>query len=112
MSIIAVADMFSTSDARDELAIALEHAEREAAKRPGCIRYSFAAMLTDPNHFVLVSEWENDAALDAHYASPEFASFQFSLHDLLARESEMTVYSVSRSARPLASGPMDPRDAD
>jgi hypothetical protein len=58
------------------------------------------------------SEREDEAALDAHYASPEFASFQFSLHGLLASQSEMTLYSVSGSARPLASGPMDPRDAD
>jgi quinol monooxygenase YgiN len=112
MSIIALADMFSTSDARDELVTALGHAEREVAKQPGCLRYSFAATIGEPNHFVLISEWENEAALDSHYASPEFARFQFLLHDLLARESEMTVYSVSHSARPLASGPIDPRDAD
>jgi hypothetical protein len=29
-----------------------------------------------------------------------------------AAPSEMTVYSVSGSARPVAAGPMDPRDAD
>ena len=34
------------------------------------------------------------------------------LDGLLARPSELTVYSVSGAARPLASGPMDPRDAD
>jgi quinol monooxygenase YgiN len=112
MSILAVADMFAQSDTRQELVGALTRAEREAANQPGCIRYSFAATISDPNHFVLVSEWEDQAALDAHYASPEFATFQFSLHGLLERESEMTVYSVSGSARPLASGPMDPRDAD
>ena len=112
MSIIAVADMFSTSDGRDELLTALARAGREGAEQPGCIRYTFAATLTDSNHFVLISEWEDERALDAHYASPEFASFQFSLHGLLARESELAVYFVSGSARPLASGPMDPRDAD
>ena len=112
MSVIAVADMFATSDGREELVTALGRAECEAAKQPGCMRYSFAATITQPNHFVLISEWEDEAALDAHYASSEFASFQFSLHGLLARASEMTVYSVSGSTRPLASGPMDPRDAD
>ena len=112
MSIFAIADMFGTSSNRDELAAALAHAERDAAEQPGCLRYTFAAAIGDPDHFVLVSEWEDQAALDAHYASPEFARFQFSLHDLLARPSEMTVYSVSGASRPLASGPMDPRDAD
>ena len=112
MSVIAVADMFATIDGRDELVAALGRAELEAANEPGCVRYSFAAMITQPNQFVLISEWEDEAALDAHYASAAFANFQFSLHGLLTRESELTVYSVTGSTRPLASGPMDPRDAD
>jgi quinol monooxygenase YgiN len=112
MSVIALADMVAKSDGRDELVAALSRAEREAAGQPGCLRYSFAATISQPNHFVLISEWADEAALDSHYASREFASFQFSLYGLLARESELTVYSVSGSTRPLASGPMDPRDAD
>lgn len=76
------------------------------------MRYAFAATIAEPDHFVLISEWRDQASLDAHYASPAFASLQSSLNGLLARPSQMTVYSVSGSARPLASGPMDPRDAD
>jgi quinol monooxygenase YgiN len=112
MSIIAVADMFAATDARTELVTALARAERDASDQPGCLRYSFAALIGNPDHFVLISQWEDEAALDAHFASPDFASFQFSLHGLLARDSEMTVYSVAGSSRPLASAPMDPRDAD
>jgi quinol monooxygenase YgiN len=78
MSIIAVADIFGTADGREELVAALGRAERDAAGQPGCLRYSFAAIIADPRHFVLVSEWRDQAALDAHYASPEFARFQFS----------------------------------
>ena len=43
-----------------------------------------------------VSEWRDQAALDAHYASTGFANFQFSLDGLLARPSQMTLYSVRR----------------
>jgi hypothetical protein len=50
--------------------------------------------------------------MDAHYGSQAFANFQLSLDGVLARPSDMTVYSVSGSARPVASGPMDPRDAE
>ena len=112
MSVIAVADIFGINGRRQALVAALAGAEREAADQPGCMRYSFAATIADPDHFVLISEWRDQAALDLHYASSGFASFQLSLNGLLARPSEMTVYSVSGSARPLASGPMDPRDAD
>jgi quinol monooxygenase YgiN len=112
MAIVAVADLVGISGRRHELLAALAGAEREAADQPGCVRYAFAELIAEPDHFVLVSEWRDQAAMDAHYASPGFVSFQSSLNGLLARPSEMTVYSVSRSVRPLASGPMDPRDAD
>src|SRR3954469_12368532 len=112
MAIVAVVDVFGISGRRQQLEAALAAAERDAAGQSGCLRYSFAATLADPDHYVLISEWEHQAALDGHYASPEFARFQFSLDGLLARPSEMTVYSVTGAARPLASGPMDPRDSD
>jgi quinol monooxygenase YgiN len=112
MSVVAVADLFGISGRRRELVAVLANAERDAANQPGCVRYEFAATIADPDHFVLIGEWHDQAALDAHYRSSGFATFQFSLDGLLARPSRMTVYSVSASARPLASGPMDPRDAD
>jgi quinol monooxygenase YgiN len=76
------------------------------------MRYSFAETIAEPDHFRLFSEWEDQASLDRHYASAGFASFQFTLKGLLARPSDMTVYSVSGSARPVTAGPIDPRHAD
>ncbi|HEX6388314.1 MAG TPA: putative quinol monooxygenase [Solirubrobacteraceae bacterium] len=112
MTVVATADMYGISGRRDELVAVLADAERTTAGRPGCRRYVFAAALADRDRFVLVSEWDDQAALDAHYASEEFARFQFALQGLLARPSDMTIYTVSTTARPVASGPMDPRDAD
>ena len=112
MAILAIAEVYGISGRRDDLVALLTEAEREASAQPGCIRYTFAATVADPDSFVLISEWHDQASMDAHYGSEEFASFQFSLDGLLARPSEMTVYPVSGAARPLASGPMDPRDAD
>jgi quinol monooxygenase YgiN len=111
-SVLAIGDLFGISGRRQELRAVLAGAERDAAAQPGCVRYSFAATLADPDHFVLVSEWRDQAALDAHYASTGFANFQLSLEGLLARPSEMTIYSVSGLVRPLSSRPPDPRDAD
>jgi quinol monooxygenase YgiN len=110
--VIAVADMYGISGRRSELVDLLVRSEHEAAARPGCRRYTFAAALSDPDRFVLVSEWDGQEALDAHYGSEEFAAFQFGLDGLLARPSEMTVYSVVESVKPVNTRPMDPRDAD
>ena len=112
MPIIAVGDMCGILGRRDELVALLEGFERWAARRPGCRRYTFGATLTDPSRFVLVSEWDSKAALDSHYRSTEFADFQFGLHGLLARPSELTIFSSDAESRPMNTGPMDPRDAD
>jgi quinol monooxygenase YgiN len=112
MAVVAIADMFGLAGRRQELVATLAESQRRATAKPGCVRYAFAETIAEADHFVLVSEWLDDAALDAHYGSPDFASFQFSLNGLLARPSEMTVYAVTGSARPQASGVMDPRDAD
>ena len=112
MAVIAVAEIFGISGTRDELTTLLERFEGWASGEPGCRRYLFAAALADPSRFVLVSEWESQEALDAHYRSEEFADFQLGLDGLLARPSELTVYSAESTVRPLNSRPMDPRDAD
>jgi quinol monooxygenase YgiN len=110
--VIAIAEMFGISGRREELESLLGGFEPWAAGEPGCRRYTFAATLADPSRFVLVSEWETQEALDAHYRSEEFAEFQLGLDGLLARASELTVYSGEGAVRPLDTRPMDPRDAD
>lgn len=112
MAVIAIADMYGIEGRRDELAVLLGRFEPEAAAQPGCRRYTFAATLADPTQFVLVSEWESEDALDAHYRSTAFSEFQFGLNGLLARPSELTVYGTEGAVRPVDSRPMDPRGAD
>ena len=112
MTVVALAEMFGIAGAREELTELLESFERWASTEPGCRRYAFAARLADPTQFVLISEWDGTEALDAHYRSEAFANFQFQLDGLLARPSELTVYSAQGAVRPLNPRPMDPRDAD
>jgi quinol monooxygenase YgiN len=110
--VVAIADMFGVSLRRGELVALLERFEARAVREPCCQRFTFAASLADPDRFVLVSEWNSQAALDEHYRSEAFAEFQFGLHGLLARPSELTLYEPAGAVRPLNTRPMDPRDAD
>ena len=61
---------------------------------------------------MLFSEWESQEALDPHYGTDAFTDFQLSLDGLLARPSELTVYSLEGAVRPTDTRPMDPRNAD
>jgi quinol monooxygenase YgiN len=112
MHVIAIAEIFGISGRRNELVALLTRTEQRVRELPGSRRYVFAARLDTPDQFVLLSEWETQDAMDAYHRSEEFARYQFDLNGLLARPSEMTVYSVTNAVRPLPSGPPDPRDAD
>jgi quinol monooxygenase YgiN len=112
MAVVAVAELFGIGGRRNELAGLLERFEGWAAGERGCRRSIVAATLADPSRFVLVSEWDSRESLDEHYKSEGFANFQLDLDGLLARPSELTIYSAEQAVRPVGSRPMDPRDAD
>jgi quinol monooxygenase YgiN len=111
MAVVAIAEIFGISGRRAELLDLLTRSEQLARRQPGARRYAFAARLDAPDQFVLVSEWDSHDAMAAYHRSEEFARYQFELDGLLARPSEMTIYSVSDAVRPVPSGPLDPRDA-
>src|SRR6476646_3170069 len=100
MSVVAIGDLFGGAGRRRELQQLLATAEAETVNLPGCLRYAFASTVTDPDHVLLVSEWRDRAAMDAHYRSAEFATFQRSLDGLLVRHSELILYEAARVARP------------
>ena len=112
MPVIAIAEIFGISGRRDELVALLARTEQHVRGLEGSRRYVFAAALETPDQFVLVSEWDTRDAMEAYYRSEHFAGYQFELSGLLARPSEMTVYSVTDTLRPVAGGLLDPRDAD
>jgi quinol monooxygenase YgiN len=61
--VIAVADVFGAPPARGELVPLLERFGRRAAAERGCRRYTFAASLSDADHFVFVGEWDSGDAM-------------------------------------------------
>ena len=112
MPVIAIAEIFGISGRRDDLRALLVRTEQQVRELPGSRRYAFAARLDTPDQYDLISEWDSPEAMDAYHRSEQFARYQFELNGLLARPSEMTVYSVTDAVRQVPSGPLDPRDAD
>ena len=54
-------------------AVAIGQASRA---EPGCHHYVFAADLERDDVFHISEKWEDQAALDAHFAMPHMAAFQ------------------------------------
>ncbi|SMO41011.1 putative quinol monooxygenase [Ruegeria faecimaris] len=48
----------------------------ETVKEAGCTVYEFSQILGHANRFRVYEEWESQAALEAHFATPHMATFQ------------------------------------
>jgi len=46
-----------------------------ARSEPGCASYDLHQGTTEPNQFIFHESWRNQAAVDTHLASPQFAAF-------------------------------------
>lgn len=111
-SVVVVGDVYTLAGRRDEVIALLSDTQERTRPQPGCISFSFAEVLGDPGHYVVVEEWSDGAALRTHFKSDAFTSYQENVGGLLARPSEVRIHRVSETTRPVDSGPMDPRRAD
>jgi quinol monooxygenase YgiN len=55
---------------------------RETIKEDGCIKYAFAADLTQPACLQLSELWRDDAALSAHFRTPHIHAYREALKPL------------------------------
>jgi len=81
---------------RDAAIAAAREMMSETRKEKGCISYTFSADLEDPGRFRIFEEWQDDAALAAHFKSPHMASFQKAVGGLGVREMTVQRYEVSK----------------
>jgi quinol monooxygenase YgiN len=103
--IIALGDIYTQIPRRAQVAELMRGTQARVRETPGCLSYEFTETLDDPGHFLVVQHWRDQAALDEHYRSEAFAEYQASIGELLVRTSELRVYVVQESFRPVSSPP-------
>lgn len=54
----------------------------ETVKELGCLVYEFSQVLGHPNRFRVYEEWQDQAALEAHFATPHMAVFRAALGEV------------------------------
>ena len=74
---------------------------------PGCLSYVFAETLEEPGHFVLLQQWNDRAALEEHYRSEAFASYQARISEHLVRSSDLRLHEVQASVQPVDPSPIE-----
>jgi quinol monooxygenase YgiN len=112
VSALIVGDIYSLVGRADELVELLSETQVRARSEPGCLAYAFAEVVGDPGHYLVVQQWRDEAALDAHYSSPTFQRYQERVGEFLARPSEVRLHRVAETVHLRDPGPMDPRRAD
>lgn len=63
-------------------------------REPGCLRYTLLCNHADPTDFTFVEEWADQAALDAHLASPHVQAALAEVPRLLAAPPDIRSYAV------------------
>jgi quinol monooxygenase YgiN len=100
--IVALGDITAQIPSLQEARRVMRDTQQRVREQPGCVSYAFAETLDDPGHFLVVQEWEDQAALDRHYRSEAFADYQAAIAPLLARDSELRISETRQTVRPVA----------
>ena len=112
MTVVAVGRVYGIASGRAQLIELMRRTAAAARSEPGCHSYDIAETVDGADEFVVVHEWENEGALDAHYRGAAHQAYQQGVFGLLARPSELVIHRIAGSQRPVDPGPMDPREAD
>jgi quinol monooxygenase YgiN len=94
--------------ARELRDLLVEHAARLTAA-DGCLgAATYEAIGADAGEYVLQTRWRDEAAMRAHYGTPDYTRYVVGIGQLLARPSDVTITYVEREVRATADLSEDP----
>ena len=94
MPVLVIATLPGKPDSREELGALLAQAAETSRGDAGCVSYAFHRDLEDPDRYVSVEVWEDQAALDAHFQAPHLAELFGALGEKLAGAPDIKTYAV------------------
>jgi quinol monooxygenase YgiN len=90
--LVVIATLLGKPDQRVELEQLLASGAAISRSDAGCVSYAFHRDLQDPDRYVSVEVWEDQAALDAHFQAPHLAELFAAVTDLLAGAPVIDIY--------------------
>ncbi len=93
--LVVIASLPGKSDKREECKAALAKAAQASRNDAGCIAYSFTVDLENPDRYVSVELWEDQASLDAHFGAPHLAELMTLAPELLDGAPEINTYVIA-----------------
>jgi len=83
-------------DKVNELKAAMGGLVEPTRKEAGCVQYTFLQNNEDPTDFTLVEEWQDDKALESHFATKHFQETMAKMPSLVAAEPDIRRYHLVR----------------
>lgn len=83
-TIRVVAHITALPGKAEEVKVILSGLIEPTRQEAGCIQYELLENPTDPTDFVLLEEWETQAALDAHSAAANVKAAEAKMDSLIA----------------------------
>jgi len=80
----------------NELLSVLSSLVEPTRKEPGCLSYELLQNNEDPTDLTLIEEWQNNTALESHFATKHFKDALTKLPNLVAAEPDIRRYHVVR----------------
>ncbi|MCW2605863.1 MAG: antibiotic biosynthesis monooxygenase [Frankiales bacterium] len=97
--LLVVATLPAKPDTREELAALLVDLAKTSRGDAGCLSYAFYADLEDPDVFISVETWDEQASLDAHMQQPHVTSGLGKLPGLLGGAPSIMVHDVASTTK-------------
>ena len=95
--IVIAGSLTINPDMRDAALTAGTEMMTATLQEPGCRAYQFSSALDDPSKVCIFEEWDDQAALDAHFAAPHMAEFQAVAGAFVVGRGTITKYQISFS---------------
>lgn len=92
MSLRVVARVAGRPDRVPQLHALLVSLLAPTRREKGCIRYELLQNAADPTDFTFVEEWADQAAIDAHMATPHVQHVLANVGDLLTAPPDIRTY--------------------
>ena len=104
--IVVVGRVRTDDDKRERMIEIAQTVARASREEAGCINYRVYEDTEQPNEFVFVEEWADDAALRAHFMTPHITAFMGAITDALVAPPEVNFHEIasSRSLADVSSG--------
>ena len=110
-SYLLIARVHGVAARSADLTAAAEELAESSRAQDGCVSFDVLAPPGARAELVLVSAWRSESDMRAHYRSAAYGSYVSAVTDLLTLPSDVTIYGISGTIRPLPDLTTEPQRA-